>query len=241
MAKNQLTINISKTQCVLFRNKTNFNLQGFQLNNSFISFTTSVKILGVLVDDNQKLAEHIEAVCNQLSAMCYAISGLKKSCSNNVIKQFYFSNFYSRMIYSIILWGHSSASDRIFLLQKRSIRIMYDLKWRDTCRPVFKSHKLLTFYDAYILETVCFVYKHMEVFSNNTTHNYQIRNVNYLLPPIHSTSHFQKNLTFMGCKLYNKLPADIRGITNYKYFKSKVKCLLLNLNCYSIDEYLNSS
>jgi hypothetical protein len=122
--------------------------------------------------------------------------------------------------------------DRVFLIQKRAVRILCGLKWRDSCKPAFGSHQILTYYDAYILEVVCFVRQHWSEFSSSIVHEHCTRNLEYLLPPHHKTSNFQKNLVFMECKLYNKLNSEIRNIVNFKNFKRSVNYKNKNLIYY---------
>jgi hypothetical protein len=43
------------------------------------------------------------------------------------------------MKYGIIFCGSSPDAKKIFLLQKRIVRIMMGIKQRDTCRPVKKN------------------------------------------------------------------------------------------------------
>jgi hypothetical protein len=51
----------------------------------------------------------------------------------------YLAYFHLLMRYGIVFWGNSPDAKTIFLLQKKTIRIMMGLKHRDTCRPVFKK------------------------------------------------------------------------------------------------------
>jgi hypothetical protein len=41
------------------------------------------------------------------------------------------------MRYGIVFWGNSSEAKKIFLLEKKIIRIMMGMKHRESCRPAF--------------------------------------------------------------------------------------------------------
>jgi hypothetical protein len=55
------------------------------------------------------------------------------------------------MTYGIIFWGNSTEARKVFLLQKRALRIIVGIKCRDSCRHVFKDLKILTLASQYIL------------------------------------------------------------------------------------------
>lgn len=63
--------------------------------------------------------------------------------------------------------------------------------------------------------------------SNVAVHEYGTRTTNYLLPPFHRQSLFQKSVHYLGCKLYNNLPTDIKEINVHNKLKQKLKSFLL--------------
>ena len=71
-------------------------------------------------------------------------------------------------------------------------------------------------------------------------HEHQTRNRDLLLLQHHSTSLFEKSPKYCFAKLYNKLPSSIRHLENTNTFKKKVKALLSEMACYSLQEYLDS-
>jgi hypothetical protein len=48
------------------------------------------------------------------------------------------------MSYGIIFWGNSPHSLGIFKIQKRALRILMGIGYRDSCRELFKEEKILT-------------------------------------------------------------------------------------------------
>lgn len=237
MKVNKLTINKTKTHCILFQNNLKYKVHSISLNHEVMELVQSTKLLGVVFDQNLKWNDQVSNLCRELASICYALLNLRRSCSLAVLKIYYHSNFSSKMNYGIIHWGCGADVNRVFLLQKRALRIMYNLPWRESCRELFKSEKFLTFYDCYIFEVLCYVFKHKSEFSFKYPHKYNSRNDNYLLPPKHTTSQFQKSLSFLGCKIYNKLPNRFKAISSYKLFRSSVKNYLLEISCYSVNDY----
>jgi hypothetical protein len=48
------------------------------------------------------------------------------------------------MRYGTVFWGNSTEAKKIFLLQKKIIRIMMGMERSESCTPVFKELKILT-------------------------------------------------------------------------------------------------
>jgi hypothetical protein len=53
-------------------------------------------------------------------------------------------------MYGIIFGDNETYSIKIFKLQKKVIRIMTNIRNRDSCRVVFKELRILPFYSQYI-------------------------------------------------------------------------------------------
>lgn len=237
---NMLLLNGQKTAYVLFHNRIEYDIGNIDFNTGDVSGSKSIKILGIVMDEHLKWAHHIEYVSSTLARVCFALKNLRRTCDIFVLKTFYYAKFFSLMKYGVIHWGSASDVSRVFILQKRALRIIYNLPFQKSCKNIFKHYSFLTFYDVYILEVICFVYRHINDFSHSNSHNYDTRNTEYLLPPTHKQSLFQKSLYFIGCKLYNKLPKKIKDINQFSKFKTSVKEILLGINSYSIDDFLNS-
>jgi hypothetical protein len=54
--------------------------------------------------------------------------------------------------YGIIFWGNSPNIINVFRIQKRIIRVIMNVKTRDSCRDLFKNLKILPMYSQYILD-----------------------------------------------------------------------------------------
>ncbi|KAG8264098.1 hypothetical protein J6590_019446 [Homalodisca vitripennis] len=72
------------------------------------------------------------------------------------------------------------------------------------------------------------------------THSYDTRNAyDYALPTHHLTL-FEKKPTYMGRKLFNQLPEDLKRRRDEKYFKTALKAWLLQKPYYTLEEFLNT-
>jgi hypothetical protein len=86
-----------------------------------------------------------------MSTACYAIRSMYSSSDTTTFKIIYFADFHSIMEYRIISWGNSSDSRKIFQLHKKIERIMTGSTTTDSCKPLFRTLKILTSPSQYLL------------------------------------------------------------------------------------------
>jgi hypothetical protein len=72
----------------------------------------------------------------------------------------YYSLFHSVLSRGIIFWGHSSSTQRLFVLQKRAIRLITGQGNRTSCRQIFKQLEIFPLKSQYIYSILLFVSKH---------------------------------------------------------------------------------
>ena len=99
---------------------------------------TEARFLGLILDNTLSWKKHIEQVVSKMRSACYALRNIKSVVTRDTLKMIYFAHIHSSLSYGIILWGNSSYSKKIFLIQKKSIRII-NSKPRDSCRLHFKK------------------------------------------------------------------------------------------------------
>jgi hypothetical protein len=91
------------------------------------------------------------------------------------------------MSYGFIFWGASTTASIVFILQKKILQMIYNIKPRDSCRKLFRDNQIMTFYSLYLYSLTLFVAKNKCLFDpNNAFHRYNTRvNKNLHLPSIH--------------------------------------------------------
>jgi hypothetical protein len=67
------------------------------------------------------------------------------------------AHVHSIMSYGIMFWGGSANAQRVFLMQKRIVRVMMNRRPRDSCRKISKRMKIMTFYSQYIYALLLFM------------------------------------------------------------------------------------
>jgi hypothetical protein len=144
------------------------------------------------------------------------------------------------MRYGIVFWGNSPNAKRIFLLQKRSVRVMMGLRQRDTCRSVLKKLNILTLASQYILSLIIFMISNLEYFIfNDAIHDKTtIHKGNLHVLQSHLAIR-QKGVYYMRIKIFNSLPSHVRNLVqDRKLFLGKLKEILIDNSFYSVDELM---
>jgi hypothetical protein len=105
------------------------------------------------------------------------------------------STYLLLLTYDVIFWGNSAYSTKIFRIQKKIIRIMSNLRSRDSCRNTFKTMKILPFYSQYIFSVLIYIINNRHLFTTNQeVHNLNTRsNLKFHVPGANLTK-FQKGV-----------------------------------------------
>ena len=105
-------LNREKTQNIIFSSNVN------------ITEGSSVKLLGVTLDDKLSWSSHVDHLGRKLSSVIFLLRQMKNILSPEIVKTTYFSLFNSHICYATIPWGNSTHAHKIFVLQKKAIRII---------------------------------------------------------------------------------------------------------------------
>ena len=153
----------------------------------------------------------------------------------------YFAHFQSQINYGIILWGSASPMRNVFIIQKKSIRIMLRLDPRSSYREGLKKLDILTVPCLYIYVLMLFVVKNPKIYQTNTSvHGRNTRQQNKLHVPSVRSSTIQRGVYYSSVKIFNHLPQNISKLhNNIHIFKTMLRNYLVKNAFYSIDEFLS--
>lgn len=161
---------------------------------------------------------------------------MRNQIDQDTLKTIYHANFQSLLTYGIIFWGSSSHADRVFIIQKLAMRTMYRMKFRATCRGIFRRNNILTLPGLFIYRILLFLRKNNHYFKKFKNEN-NTRRTNEYFYPLHKYSLTERTTLYMGIKLYNYLPKAIKNIVIYDKFRKALHSMLIICEPYSISEF----
>jgi len=240
---NGLILNVKKTQAVSFRLNAlgNYISEPIQLRNmEQLPIDESALFLGVTIDASMSWKPQVLRLSRRLSSAAFALSTIKHSCSTRILVTAYRAYFESLLRYGVAFWGDSSLSDKIFKLQKHALRIIFNLRKRDTCKHIFKEQQLLTLPCLYIESLAVLTFQNIgRVQRTGDFHVLNTRHRENISYPIHRTTAFEKGPFYRGLKIYDKLPQEIKDKPSLKLFKRALNTFLCDKAYYTVNEFLN--
>lgn len=201
---------------------------------------TGIKFLGVYLDPALTWEQHINNLTTKLAKNIYFLRNLVNTVSLNFLLTAYYGSFHANMTYAILNWGHSAHASKIFGLQRRCIRILSHLKYREDCKAQFIRLNILTLPCAYILE--CLLYfkqnEHQYVM-HSQIHEHFTRNRNNIHLNFLRLTKSRNGTGYYSAKFYNALPASVKNL-NFIPFKNKIKTYLKVKAFYSLNEFFEN-
>ena len=141
-----------------------------------------------------------------------------------------------------MVWAHgsSTAINKLFLMQKRAIRIVSNVRWDAHTAPLFKKLHILTIFEINKLQIACFMYRiynnnvpsffsNMFCVNSNVHCHYTRQSKNYHINSCRTTL-VKRTLRISGAVLWNSLDINIRTVPSLSTFKKQYKARLLNYN-----------
>jgi hypothetical protein len=236
---NGMAMNCTKTNLVPF-SAANGGYEAFQVlsdSGELCSSAMSVRFLGINLDSSLSWSSHIDSLVKGLGKALFALRSLNDIVDEGVALMVYHGYFLSRIRYGILFWGCSSNARAVLMMQKRALRCIFRLNYRESCRSYFKSKNLLTVPALYIYELLSFMKNNFHYYSGAIPrHNHATRNLNLLNYPIHRLSLFERGPYYMGLRVFNGLPTQVKVRFGEKDFLIILKKYLVDLCPYNVNE-----
>lgn len=240
---NKLTVNIDKTNFIAFATRSSVpKVNQLPCRVNEIQQTKDTKFLGVQINEKLDWSSHVEKITGKLSSACYVLRCMSYKLNSAALKTMYFAYFHSIMKYGIIFWGNSAKAKKIFILQKKALRLVCRKKIRESCKPLFMNWKVLTLPCQYIYSLLVFLSKNFDLFQvNSSIHSHFTRTQNNIHYPINNLSMYQKGTYYTAIKLFNKLPRNLKEMCegNNTSFNKRLKSYLITNAFYSLNEFLD--
>jgi len=239
---NKLSLNINKTNYMIFTpghlqhdGNTQIMINGHELTQAGKNRQlTSVKFLGLYIDENLTWRHHIDKIQTKLNSSIYAINSMKKFLPHYALRTIYQTLVESHLTYGIQLWGNSSHCDKLFKTQKRALRYIYKKPRISHTDPLFKKSKIMKLPDIYHVHTALFMHdiknKRLpkglcSLFKENNNNTRQHNNFYVDKPRTKFSSRLPKH---QFVKLWNDLGLDLKKCKTRNSLKTALKKEILS-------------
>ena len=245
---NKLVINVTKTKAMVISTHQKRSRYGsvelnLYISSSPIEYVNSFKILGVIIDRNLSFIEHVNSLCSSLASVLCLFWRIRSHLDVKSRLLNYNSYFMSCVTYCINAWGCALPQyllTRLFRLQKRAVRIVFNVDYVSSTKDLFANNKLLNIYQVIYFYRSIYVYKSMnnilpsylnKLFSQFENGERTLRSSfdnNKLSVPKVMSQTGRKAFRYCGANTWNSLPAPIRASETLITFKSLCKAYILN-------------
>jgi hypothetical protein len=142
---NLLSLNIKKTNYILFGNKKMSDI-AISINRENITRVYETKFLGIIIQANLKWNIHIGMIKNKIAKSIGVINKAKYLLTSLHLKLLYQTLIEPYLNYCCMIWAcpeKTTALEAIHRLQKRSARIISFAAFRAHSKPLFIQHNIL--------------------------------------------------------------------------------------------------
>jgi hypothetical protein len=121
------------------QNSLNIFIQGSKLD-----IVTQTQFLGIIMDSSLTWKQHIIYLTKKISKSIGILSRARKFLNTVTLRQLYFSFLFPYLSYANIIWGNAAVChlSPIFKLQKRAIRIIHNIRRRNSTQLSFQTLKI---------------------------------------------------------------------------------------------------
>ena len=228
---NRLSLNISKTNAMLFSNRNN-TIEDHRIyyGGQNIGFVESVVFLGLRLDGKLKFDAHITHVCSKIAKCVGIMYRIRELVPARILRQLYYALIYPYIIYCNPIWSktYQIHLKPLEVLQKRAVRIITGSEYLAHTNPLFIQTKILKLSDVSLYCINLHVFKNIDDYNSQSDHGYNTRGVSNLRSEFRRLTSTQRSLGFIGPKCWNDLPIELKMLNKVSTFRFKLKNYLLS-------------
>ena len=154
---NKLSINVEKTQAIMFHNpQKKVQYPTLLIDGKKIEFVDKCNYLGIIIDQHLNWKNHIDAISKKISKVLGIMSKMKHTLPSEILLHIYNTLILSHLNYGLNIWGWKA--ERLLKLQKKAVRIITKSHFRSHTNGLFKKLNILKINDLCALQDYKFCY-----------------------------------------------------------------------------------
>lgn len=160
---NRLSLNTKKTKSMLFT--LNHAMRDRELyvhiDGDPIYTVKETKFLGVMVQNNLSWNSHIRYVSSKISKTLGIFYKVRFKLPKSTLISLYYTFLYPYIQYCNVIWGGGSIThlSALHRLQKCAIRLIHNLRPRDSTQHLFAENRILTVFEVNLMDTIIFAFR----------------------------------------------------------------------------------
>ena len=203
--------------------------------NGLVEYISSTKFLGCIIDSKLKWSEHVSCVCEKVSSGIALLRASYNLFPLFVKRMIYFAFVHSHINCCLAVYGGAAKvhMNKIIVLQKKSIRLMYDASFTEHVKPFALIGRILLCDEMFVLQCCVLAYRYcklshkVNLFQDaglvalqmvNVCTSRSVSNNNYYVS-FERTKIRQCSALFQCIKAWNILPNDLKLIDSFPMFK----------------------
>ena len=238
---NKLALSLDKCSTMVINNDVNKRIENFNIymGTELLNKVTSMKYLGIVIDDKLKWHEQITNVTKKVNINNARLRRARKILPRNILLKIHNAISVPIMDYAATVWGHfseyiSNRISRVEHMSARAITANYDFintrgatLMQELNMPTFKSR------NEYYLSLLMFKAIHglvPDYIANNIIFTYELTKRNLrsfdnmnLYTPKPESEIFRKSLMYAGPTQWNSLPLLLKESHTLSSFKQLYK------------------
>ena len=257
LTANKISLNDGKTELIYFRKSGPAPTLNIKLHGQRLVPCTSVKYLGVYLDEFLNGEAHCHELVKKLNRGNGMLAKARHYVPHLELKNIYHAIFSSHLMYGAQVWSTKllSVNEKVSRLQKSAMRIMTFSDFKAHSEPLFKDLSILKFQHSIDLANCVFVYDFLhnnlpsaftdtfkrlaEMETNCSTRQ---ASIGQLFKPGYNTTSFGLKCIEKRCiNSWNTISFEINKINKSNYV-NKLKCPdidLSKLSRYQLKETIN--
>ena len=139
---NKLTLNASKSKCILFSRKQKKIPQNdlvLKIGGSLVEKVSYIKFLEVIVDCNLSWEPHVANISRKIAKYAAILYRIRKQCTPKSLKIIYYGLVYPNLIYCNTTWGccKDTSLNPLKVLQRNIVPAFYGIPTHQSVRSSF--------------------------------------------------------------------------------------------------------
>ena len=156
---NKLTLNVSKSECLIFGPNKKSTIKSIDVEDLAIPVVNHTKFLGIWLDDKLNWKRHVENLKIKLNKNYRILCNSKNMLNSNAQKSLYYAQIHSHLQYGIVSWGNMISATEISKLQNIQNKCVGTLSRSENPTELFKKFNILQIHDLIFLSNCKLVYK----------------------------------------------------------------------------------